>query len=110
MHGYFFSDKPPKLETNMYIEPQFFFTKISYMEEKQFFMKNGLRNVFINDGSFMNIHDFNLIYVCSVKFLAYNKLIATIRELLKKNTVPVPEVCMPNIILKNMFNVMSEKI
>lgn len=54
------------------------------MEEKQFFMKNGLRNVFINDGSFMNIHDFNLIYVCSVKFLAYNKLIATIRELLKK--------------------------
>lgn len=65
----FFSDKPLKLETNMYIEPQFFFTKISYMEEKQFFMKNGLRNVFINDGSFMNIHDFNLIYVCSVKFL-----------------------------------------
>lgn len=27
MHGCFFSDKPPKLETNMYIEPQFFFYK-----------------------------------------------------------------------------------
>lgn len=27
MHGYFFSDKPPKLETNMYIEPQFFLQK-----------------------------------------------------------------------------------
>lgn len=27
MHGYFFSDKPLKLETNMYIEPQFFLQK-----------------------------------------------------------------------------------
>lgn len=47
-------------------------------------MKNGLRNVFINDGFFMNIYDFNLIYVCSVKFFVYNKLIVIIRELLKK--------------------------
>lgn len=69
------------------------------MEEKQFFMKNGLRNVFINDGSFMNIHDFNLIYVCSVKFLAYNKLIATIRELLKKKYSP----CSRSVYAKHYF-------
>lgn len=73
-------------------------------------MKNGLRNVFINDGFFMNIYDFNLIYVCSVKFFVYKKLIVIIRELLKKNMVFVLEVCMLNIILKNMFSVMCEKI
>lgn len=98
----FFSDKSPELETNMSMEPLFFNKNILVGRKTIFYKKWFEKNiVFINDvlredGSFMNLHDFNLIYGINVNFLEYNGLIAAIREWLKnKNMVPLSKVCMP---------------
>lgn len=47
-----------------------------------------VNDVFSEDGSFMHLHDFNLIHGFNVNFLEYSGLIVTIREWLKNKKYP----------------------